>query len=160
MLSGRLARQTRFYRFIAAAGLVVFGMSAASGEPDPATAARLARQAAEYNADAPKTIFELQPFRESESLVAERKGGQQGQATLVNLNPRIGTWLVLTLDWGDGSGTRAYHLENPRPAEQTVHLAAGGHGLRISDGAHESTCELWWDGGAAELGAAKRSGLA
>ncbi len=118
---------------------------AAASEPDAAAAARLARQAAEYRADVPKTVLELQPFRDSESGQAVRKDGQQGQATLVDLNPRIGAWFVLSLDWGGGGKPTAYHLENPRPTEQTLHLAPDGRGLMITGRGHDVTCDVWSD---------------
>ncbi len=144
---------------IAAGGLLTFRVLAAPGE-SPDTAAQLARQAAQYNAEVPKTIFELQPFRATE--VADGRDGHGG-ASLVNLNPHINTWFVLTLD--GGGRPEVYHLENPRPDRTHVHLDPAGGGLRISEAGRDVSCALWSDGstgrGASDpLAAATRSGLA
>ncbi|HTY65812.1 MAG TPA: hypothetical protein VMH36_04120 [Alphaproteobacteria bacterium] len=137
----------------------LFRAPAAPGE-SPDSAAQLARQAAQYNAEVPKTIFELQPFRATE--VADARDGPSG-ASLVNLNPHINIWFVLTLD--RGGRPEAYHLENPRPDRTHVHLDPAGGGLRISEAGRDVTCALWSDGrtgrGASDpLAAAMRSGLA
>jgi hypothetical protein len=113
-------------------------------EPD---GARLARQAAAYAADVPKTIVELQPFRTSESAPVRAPDGRTVTATLINLNPRINSWFLLQLDWGDRRKPSAYHLENPRPREQVLHLAppaADGTpvpALTLGDG--RAPCGLW-----------------
>ena len=60
----------------------------------------LSRQAAEYGEEGAKTIIDLQQFRRSESIAVEGSGSRRGRATLINLNPRINTWFLLTLDWG------------------------------------------------------------
>ena len=72
-----------------AAGAFALVMPRAPVNADPVTAEALARQAAEYKADVPKTVLELQQFRESASAPAEDGRGRGGSATLVNLNPRI-----------------------------------------------------------------------
>ena len=81
----------------------------------------LADAAAPVDHVIPKTIIELQPFRRTETaaLVA---GPKQGKAALLNLNPGVNAWFLLTLDWG-GAGQVMYHLENSDPAGQEVHLS-------------------------------------
>jgi hypothetical protein len=116
-------------------------LSAALAQSDTEASERRTRQAAQYQAAIPKTIFELQPFRESENAATEGPDGRRGTATLVNLSPRINAWFVLALDWGPRVGVTTYHIENPRPAEQTIRLAAAG--LQISSGGQTSMCELW-----------------
>src|SRR5579885_3207393 len=102
--------------------LAVLAMPAFASEAGSPVSDRLSRQAAQYQADIPKTVIELQPFRDTESAVVEAPGGRRGNATLVNLNPRVNSWFVLTLDWGDHGGRTSYHIENPKPAEQSIHL--------------------------------------
>src|SRR5512140_155314 len=63
----------------------------------------------------PTTIIDLQPFRTVQSGRAFSGEGRQGTTTLVNLNPAINAWYVLTVTWQGGAGSRDYHLENPRP---------------------------------------------
>ncbi|HUA33556.1 MAG TPA: hypothetical protein VMA09_08115 [Candidatus Binataceae bacterium] len=106
-----------------------------------------ARQTAEYEAEQPKTIIQLQQFRRSETIGAEGSSGLHGTATLINLNPQISSWYLLTLDWGTSEGQLTYHLENPRPHDQTIHLSAGDpHGIQISSGDHITNCDLWSEG--------------
>ena len=120
----------------------------------------LARQAAEYREERAKTIIELQQFRRSESIVAEGSGNLHGKATLINLNPQINAWFLLILDWGTPDGRLVYHLENPRPREQTIHLSdADPHGIQIFSGDHNTSCELWYGIAASPLDEARRSSL-
>ena len=66
----------------------------------------------DYNAEAPKTILDLQQFRTTCSIRIQAKSGKQGVATLVNLNPAINVWYVLQVSWAGASSKLAYHLEN------------------------------------------------
>jgi hypothetical protein len=141
------------------AGAVLLPHSA-FGDTNPRAADVLARQAAEYQARGSKSVVELQQFRSSETAAAEDGGGRSGVATLLNLNPRIGAWLLLTLDWGPSGGIATYHLENARPQTQTISLAErGARGIRITAEGRAYTCELWSGGNASALETAKRSGL-
>ena len=44
----------------------------------------------------PKTVVELQQFRETSSIPIKSDQGAVGMATLVNLNPTINAWYLLT----------------------------------------------------------------
>ena len=77
-----------------------------------------ATQIDQYNAQVPKTIVELQQFRDTTSIKILAPGGQQGVATLINLNPDINIWYLLELNWHAGATPAAYHLENPYPKRQ------------------------------------------
>ena len=59
-------------------------------------------QTKQYEADAPKTILELQEFRQATSIRIRSRSGTEGTATLVNLNPTINAWYLLQVDWKDG----------------------------------------------------------
>src|SRR5581483_6906285 len=86
--------------------------------------------------DAPRTIVDLQPFRHVQSTAIRTADGRAGVATLVDLNPTIGAWYVLTLT-GDRAPARSYHLENPRPRAQTVVIdsrSTAGVGIAERDG--------------------------
>jgi hypothetical protein len=106
--------------------------------------------------DTPTTIIDLQPFRRSTDIDVEGAGGRRGKATLVDLNPQINAWFVLTLDWGRGSVS--YHLENPQPHEQQIRLA-DAHGLTLSRGKDSIACDLWSGQAATALETARRSSL-
>ncbi len=114
---------------------------AVSDELPQGVAAR--KHASEYAADVPKTIVELQPFRRVQERPIVGTEGRRGSATLINLNPVINDWLVLLLDWGDGSKV-SYHLENAAPASQAITLdPAFPTGLMLNSGAERHPCELW-----------------
>jgi len=97
-------------------------------------------QANEYNVDAPKTILELQQFRQVNSVRIAAKDGRQGVAALVNLNPNIGAWYLLKVTWA-GSSEAAYHIENPRPGTQKLVLDAKGFAVLTSQTRY--ACDLF-----------------
>ena len=121
-------------------GLVVVGASAADSDL-PAGASP--PQWAQYEAQAPKSIFELQPFRSLAHVELEGAGVGQGGATLIDLNPGVNVWFLLTLDPPASATARTFHLENPRPLEQRPRLIVEGGRLRIGGLAGEEPCEVW-----------------
>lgn len=148
---------------IAAAAGIVLGAACLhcvfSGAAEPAAASIRQSQWEEYQADVPKTIVELQPFRQTARAEFEIPG-DWGSATLVNLNPQVNAWFLLTL-WRPGaSKPTSYHLENPLPRTQTLILADDRpYGIRISAGGRDWDCVLWPDGKATALQQAQRSDL-
>ena len=119
----------------------------------------LTSQWEEYQADVPKTIIELQPFRRTES-VEFQMSGDWGEAALINLNPRINAWFLLRLWWPGAPNSLSYHLENPLPKAQTLTLSeAHPYGIRISAGGRDVDCELWPAGRTSMLQEAQRSEL-
>ena len=139
--------------FLSAAGV---GRARADGPP-PAGPVPGAEQAAQYRAEVSKTIVELQPLRRSDSVAAGSPGGRPGKVALLDLNPAINAWFLLSLDLGRGERA-TYHLENPRPRDQTLALAEGLPGLRLSSPEGDKACDLWAPGANA-LEKARRSGL-
>ena len=98
-------------------------------------------------ADAPKTILDLQPFRQTQSVHIRSSAGREGSATLINLNPSINAWYVLEVGWKDGAPTRSYHLENSHPERQTLWLdEKHPSSLMISEGAALYSCDLFSGG--------------
>ena len=101
-------------------------------------------QAEEYNAEVPKTILELQQFRQTTSIHIRSKGGREGVATLVNLNPAINVWYLLEVAWKNGARELTYHLENPRPQVRRVLLdETYPSGIVIVDGQKQYHCDLF-----------------
>jgi len=110
-------------------------------EPDPAV---LAAQAQDYEASRPKSILDLQRYRDTVSIEIRDGGGRQGTATLINLNPQINTWYLLRLQWSGEDTPRSYHLTNPAPAAQTLVLDAEfPYGLLLASTLDTATCDLW-----------------
>jgi hypothetical protein len=120
------------------AALAVLAIARATSGADPAPPSD---QAAQYAADLPKIILELQPFRDSQQMAIEGPDGRQGSATLIELNPAINAWLLLTLDWGGTDGRASYHLQNPDREGQRIRLAPDG--LAITTGERTYACALW-----------------
>ena len=75
----------RAWGLLAALGVVVFAMVGSAHHQEVPSASRLR----EYTADVPKTILELQQFRQSHSIRIRSTAGREGVATLINLNPSI-----------------------------------------------------------------------
>ena len=115
-------------------------------------------QVAEYHADTPKAIIELQQFRQTETATIEGPDGKSGTATLVNLNPLINVWYLLRLSWKDGSPGLFYHLQNSHPHEQRLSLSQGGlYGAAVMETGSRSTCDLWSSSAKPSLAEARAS---
>ncbi len=126
---------------------------------NPNSADVAASQWVEYQAYAPKTIIELQPFRRGAS-VDFPMSADHGTATLVNLNPLINAWFLLTVRLGENVKTLSYHLENPLPQTQTLELShTYPFGIQLSIDGRTAECNLWQDGDVAALQQAQRSDL-
>jgi hypothetical protein len=109
--------------------------------------------------DGRRTILDLQPFRETSSIRILSHTGRQGLATLVNLQPAINMWYLLTVSWADGTQV-SYHLENPRPKRRRVLLdTAHPSGLVIAEGVDRYPCELFGNGASNNLEVARDSQL-
>jgi len=117
----------------------------------------LGQQLSQYEAEVPKTVLDLQPFRTESRVVIRRADGAEGIATLTNLNPYAGAWYLLTLSWPGNASTQNYHLETPR--RQALSLRDGDSKVvRIVD-ANGFSCELWGQGAHTALAEAGASGL-
>jgi hypothetical protein len=132
---------------------------AAAPPADAKPNSTLASQWEEYQADVPKTILELQPFRRAASAEFQM-AGDWGSATLVNLNPGVNAWFLLTLWWPGAARPSTYHLQNPLPRTQTLTLSdARPDGIRLSLDGRDMDCELWAAGRTTVLQEARRSEL-
>jgi len=97
----------------------------------------------QYDAEVPKTIVELQQFRQTSSIRIRSQAGREGVATLVNLNPTVNAWYLLRVDWKDGAPEQAWHLENSRPGNARILLDEKySSGLVITEGANRYSCDL------------------
>ena len=90
-----------------------------------------------------KSVIDLQQFRKATSIAVKNTSGAKGVATLINLNPRINSWFLLTLEWTDG-GSRTYHLENDEPSRQEILLDPQfPYGVVITSKDKREECDLW-----------------
>jgi hypothetical protein len=118
----------------------------------------------QYPSDIPKTIIELQPFRQTQRVEFSVRGAQgadgAGEATLTNLNPQINAWFLLTIQWTRSGKSEIYHLENPWPKAQRLSIDADyPRGIRILSDGGEIACDLWGGQGTTVLQQAQRSEL-
>lgn len=119
-----------------ALALAACSSTAQPSGPSPQT---LAQQREEYDADVPKTILELQPWRTKTRSVIRRSDGTEAVATLTNLNPFSGAWYLLTLSWSGSASRQNYHLES---ATRRGLLLDGDPGsVRITD-LHGFSCDV------------------
>lgn len=116
-------------------------------------------QRAQYEAVAPKSVLELQQFRQSRSVPVTDGSGRSGVAALTNINPRINGWFLLAFDWGPGRPREYYHLDNPFREGQALALQEGGGGALLIESAESvMRCDLW-GGSKPALAAARATGL-
>lgn len=102
------------------------------------------RQQEAYEAQQPKSVIELQPFRRTQTIDTVFADGERGTAILINLNPTINTWYVLTLRWSDGRPETTYHLANTAPDRRDLVLdASHPNGVVIADSMGQRPCDLW-----------------
>ena len=117
-------------------------------------------QIEDYRANRPKSVVELQQFRELARLTLDDVGDGPVVASLIDLNPKIGTWYLLRLETASGT-ISTYHLETPGRARLRLDPAYRA-GLVVERGGTDerSLCELWPAGMATPLADARDSGLA
>ena len=116
-------------------------------------------QATRHQAAGPKTIVELQEFRQTSSSPIRSGEGAEGTATLVNLNPRINAWYLLQVAWQNGSES-FYHLENPEPYSRKLALDSKyPYGIEILEGKAPYPCNLFEGGATSSLNLARGSQL-
>jgi hypothetical protein len=143
-----------------AAGLArkeYLGTSRGPVAPEPST-----DQIEDYRANCRKSVVELQQFRELTRVALGGFAGRPAGASLIDLNPQIGTWYLLRVEMADGSSA-TYHLENPSGARLRLDPAYGA-GIVVEPRGSEPHaalhCELWPPGTAAPLAEARDSRLA
>jgi len=101
-------------------------------------------QASQYYAATPKTIVELQQYRQTTSVSLGLRAGTETIATLINLNPGINVWYLLRVGSRDGKSSVAWHIENPSPRESRFFLDAGfTSGIVIAQDRNRHNCELF-----------------
>jgi hypothetical protein len=111
----------------------------------------------EYHDPGPKSVLQLQRYREISTVAAEDGAGRRGQAVLINLNPLINRWFLLQLELTEQLAGVAFHIENSAPDRQRLLLDGGNpRGVVIEEGGVARPCELWGPDGA--LLSAARSG--
>jgi hypothetical protein len=102
----------------------------------------------------PKSVLDLQLFRQVASGHVESEKGVPGTATLINLDPSVNARYLLRVAWQDGSES-SYDLENPQPGSQNLVLDPKyTTGVELVAGAARQPCKLFGDGPNSPLTAA------
>ena len=88
-------------------------------------------------------------------------GGEEGRATLIDLNPNVNAWYLLQVKWPGGAPAEAYHLENAHPRTQKILLdETHPDGLVVVKGKDRSPCDLWGTQSRESMKKARASGAA
>jgi len=155
----KIDRKQRRLLLMLAVTIWLYVLLAAKGRGGMSQANSPRNQAARHQAGAPKTIVDLQEFRQT-TLSPIRSGeGAEGTATLVNLNPRINAWYLLQVAWQNGSES-SYHLENPEPYSRRLALDSKyPFGIEILEGKASYPCNLFGGGSTNSLNLARSSQL-
>jgi len=98
----------------------------------------------EHDTGVPRTILELQQYRQRGAIQIQSRSGRKGVATLVNLNPAINAWYLLQVAWNDGGAQAAFHFENPEPKKQRLLLDQKyPEGIVVVEGKNRYSCALF-----------------
>ena len=117
-------------------------------------------QWAQYEAEAPKSILELQPFRRDAHRAIKGERGERLSVTFTNLNPHVDAWFLLTLNGLQRGDRSTYHLENPDPGHQRPELSLEPPNAIAVEGLEGGeACLLWQAGAQSALEQAARSAL-
>jgi len=120
------------------------------------TAQQLARQRAQYDAVAAKSIIELQPFRVE---TRAKLPGTGKPLRLISVNPAANSWFLLMIGKDGTRRQKSYHIENRDPTGQTLSLETrNGPVLVIGGRAGQVRCSPW-AGAPSALARARASGL-
>jgi hypothetical protein len=137
---------TKFFIFFFTLNLLTVAKLKSAQQSPPADQIR------EYEAEVPKSIVQLQQFRQTSSIPIETQGGKQSTATLINLNPVINAWylLVISVRGGtpaSGSADSSFHLENAQPRTRRLVLDASyPAGIVAVEGSKRYPCDLFASG--------------
>jgi hypothetical protein len=116
-------------------------------------------QSEDYRVSRQKSVVELQQFRETTRMTTRGQAEGPVVATLIDLNPRIGTWYLLRVERPDGPGA-TYHLESPTDARLRFDPSYSS-GIVVEPRGSEPRasfhCELWPAGTADPLADARES---
>lgn len=106
----------------------------------------------------PGSAVDLQGYRRAISIEAAGPDRRRGLATLVDLNPAVGAWYLLELEW-EGERPEGFHLQVARPGAVTLDLDPEfGRGLVVDEGGKRHRWPLWDGPGPGSLEAARASG--
>jgi len=115
------------------------------------------KEVADREVVVPRSLVELQQFRQASSNNIESSRDSPGTVTLINLNPTINAWYLLKVVRKDGSEA-SYHLENPKPSTQRLTLDPGDPtSVELSEGETRHRCKLLAEGAESPLAEASKS---
>lgn len=142
---------------IARAAALCLGLSALTGGAVAQSTDVQEVRRAEYDAVQPKSVIELQMFRDTAEAVLPGDPGRH--LRFISLNPRVNAWFLLQTGTAEKPAQESYHIENPDPAGQAVGFAAGGDpALELTRGGETFACRPW-EGDPAPLAAARDKGI-
>jgi len=153
------ARSQRLLSMLGLIGLAAAQVSLAAETSGAAYGGRAApgKEVADREVVVPRSLVELQQFRQASSNNIESSRDSPGTVTLINLNPTINAWYLLKVVRKDGSEA-SYHLENPKPSTQRLTLDPGDPTrVELSEGETRHRCKLLAEGAESPLAEASKS---
>ncbi len=140
-----------------ARALLIACITALAGGASAQSAEVLEAQRAAYDAVLPKSVIDLQMFRDTTDAALPGEGA--GQVRLISLNPAINAWFVLQTGTAEQPAQQSYHLENPDPRGQKVVLVPGDDPrIELWRGQKKLTCRPW-QGAPSALEEARNKGI-
>jgi hypothetical protein len=116
----------------------------------------LADQRAAYDAERPKSIVELQPFRQETTATLQGSGKA---LRLISVNPASNGWFLLLIGDDGARDLETYHIENPAPEGQRISLTADPDPALVIAGKTGDLQCAPWSGAPSPLANARDSGL-
>lgn len=142
-MRGHVKRDLQAWQAVAAMAGLLLATRSGGSQNFPLLLNAPPNQFADYTAERPKTIVELQPFRQTSSIHIRSQSGKDGAATLINLNPAMNAWYLLKVDWA-GAPEAEYHLENPDSRARKILLDEKYPlGVMVTEGNTRSACDLF-----------------
>ncbi|MDF1855904.1 hypothetical protein [Pseudooceanicola sp.] len=120
------------------------------------TAQQLTDQRAQYDAERPKSIVELQPFRQETAAVLPDSGKA---LRLISLNPASNGWFLVLIGDDGAKDLETYHIENPDPKGQRISLSSDPEPALVIAGKTATTRCVPWTGAPSQLVTAQDNGL-
>jgi hypothetical protein len=94
-------------------------------------------------AESAHSVLDLQATAQRQRVMVTAADGSSREVTLIDLNPTIHGWYVLSLQ-AAGEPARTFHLQNPRPFTHVIALDPQfPDGVEVRGGEEVQRCALW-----------------
>ncbi|MDE3081443.1 MAG: hypothetical protein KGI94_15575 [Paracoccaceae bacterium] len=134
-----MSRRPLFLSRSARPALIALAVALPAAAQAVQSADTLSAQWAAYQAVKPKSVLDLQPFRETTTAKLSSGAG----LSFVSVNPNVNAWFLATIE-ASGADPVSYHIENPHARTQTVALVPGAQPkLALGGPQGDMLCDPW-----------------